>query len=276
MEFLNQVLEIRELEKYLADRKGFLHRALKEAIIFEEIEMFEMILTDSKIIFGQELLDCVISMSVNWRKKYMPLISERKECFESIAKFIISDEPNNDQYKKLSDFVFLNGNYMYHMLINVVPAETLDKMIAADGGIRNWMQRIAELQQGLYHLSRLIQNKIIKMDKNVRDQLVEIAISLIDGRGSARQQFSDIQYDNFRNLLERMEEKEVKKVLLRNNGEPIKRFIAEQRIRERGREERRRDYHEQTLHSFVEYISHRLSQLHGDVANNIHREIMGF
>ena len=203
-------------------------------------------------------------------------VSERKECFESIAKFIISEEPNNDQYKKLSNFVFLNGNYMYHMLINVVPAETLDKMIAADGGIRNWMQRIAELQQGLYHLSRLIQNKIIKMDKNVRDQLVEIAISLIDGRGSARQQFSDIQYDNFRNLLERMEEKEVKKVLLRNNGEPIKRFIAEQRIRERGREERRRDYHEQTLHSFVEYISHRLSQLHGDVANNIHREIMGF
>ena len=40
---------------------------------------------------------------------------------EKIAKFIIGDEPNNNErYKKLSDFVFLNEEYVDNMLINVV------------------------------------------------------------------------------------------------------------------------------------------------------------
>ena len=78
MQFLNQVLGRKELEKHLAEKKGFVHRALKEAIVFKESEMFEMILTNSKRILGQDLLDCVFVLG-NWREKYMPLISYRKK-----------------------------------------------------------------------------------------------------------------------------------------------------------------------------------------------------
>ena len=98
MEFLNEVLGRKELEKYWTHENGFLQSAFLEAISFEEIEMFEMILTNSKIILGQDPWDCV-SMSYKWRYQYIPLISGRKKCFESIVKFILGDKPNNERYK---------------------------------------------------------------------------------------------------------------------------------------------------------------------------------
>ena len=183
MQFLQQVLGEKELEKYLSDKNGFLYRALKEAIIFEEIEMFEFILTNSKIILGRDLLDCV-SMSRNWRKKYIPLIRYRKECFQSIAKYIIADDKhNNDRYKKLSDFVFLNEFKVHKMLINVVPAETLEKMFEADGGIRNWMQRFLKIERGLNYLRRIIENEITK-SKDFRHQLIPIGREIIEERAA--------------------------------------------------------------------------------------------
>ena len=131
MEFLNQVLGRKELEKYWTHENGFLQSAFLEAISFEEIEMFEMILTNSKEILGQYPWDCD-SMSYKWRMQYIPLISFRKKCVESIAKFIIGDQPNNKRYKKLSDFVFLNKHYGGNMLKNL-QAETREKMFEAGG-----------------------------------------------------------------------------------------------------------------------------------------------
>ena len=168
----------------MSDKNGFLYRALKEgSIIFEEIEMFEFILINSKIILGRDLLDCV-SMSGNWRKKYIPLIRYRKECFQSIANYIIADDKhNNDRYKKLSDFVFLNEFNVHKMLINVVPAETLEKMFEADGGIRNWMQRFLKIERGLNYLRRIIENEITK-SKDFRDQLIPIGREIIEERAA--------------------------------------------------------------------------------------------
>ena len=235
MEFLNQVLRQEELEEYMADEKGFLHLALEEAITFEEIEMFEFILTNSKIILGRNLLDCV-SMSGNWRKKYIPLIRYRKECFQSIANYIIADDKhNNDRYKKLSDFVFLNEFNVHKMLINVVPAETLEKMFEADGGIRNWMQRFLKIRRGFDWLQNIIESEMAQ--SNVfRDQLMQFGREII-GERAANIFKEPIGHEDdrvyawslaelFKCILRCLSKESVEKLILGDDdGETITRFI---------------------------------------------------
>ena len=182
MQFLQQVLRQEELEEYMADEKGFLQSALREVIIFEEIEMFEMILTNSKRIFGQFPWECV-SMSENWRCRYIPLIMYRKNRFESIAKLIIADEPNNERYKNLSDFVFLNVDYVDKVLIHFLPPETLEKMFETDGGIRIWMRRFLKTKGGLARLEDIIQSEMTHSN-DFRDQLMQFGREIIDERAA--------------------------------------------------------------------------------------------
>ena len=56
MQFLNRVVGCAELINYLTSRNGFLHRTLLDALVFEKIDKFEMLLANVKEIFGHELI----------------------------------------------------------------------------------------------------------------------------------------------------------------------------------------------------------------------------
>ena len=67
-------------------------------------------------------------------------------------------------------------------------AETLEKIIAVDGGIRNWMERFNieySSVEGLEYLRNLVRNKKIVLTNDLRDQLVQIGNEIIDQRADS-------------------------------------------------------------------------------------------
>ena len=134
MKFLKQVLTTDELEKHLTDKKGFLHRALLEAIIYEETDMVEMILQNIKDIFGQDHFRFLLE-SDNCQHEYLRFISLQKKTYETIEKIIWPGREKNIKDEDFNDLVklfFLNENYQEDMLqfvSNKTPQETIEQRL---------------------------------------------------------------------------------------------------------------------------------------------------
>ena len=73
--WLKKVLLDEELEKQLEDGNGFLHCALLEKLVFEQVEMREMISNGIENILGK--LDFILH-SKNPKWKYIPSVLEKK------------------------------------------------------------------------------------------------------------------------------------------------------------------------------------------------------
>ena len=226
LEFLKEVLRDDDLKKYLMDEKGFLQVALLEALNFEEIDMLEMILGGIQNVFGQDvLLEDVLKSKYN--ERYMKLLSHRKkECFETIAKFLV-DEHGNVDYEKLNEIVFQHPDHVVDVLKHVTTSETRKKMISADGGIGEWLsKRFLPMHRGFKELSRIIEKQVIELGDEGRQQLVDFGIAMIDeGYSIMDKRFNILRVSDMtellRCILSGVSKEALEKVVLHKNCDAI-------------------------------------------------------
>ena len=76
-----------------------------------------------------------------------------------------------------------SGTNRNYSIVTVVSAETLEKMMAADGGIRNWMQRFLKIESGFDRLQSIIQSEKTRSN-DFRDQLMQFGREIIDERAA--------------------------------------------------------------------------------------------
>ena len=245
LKFLKEILrEPDELKNFLTDtNRSLLHTALSQALLFKEIEMLQKILVAIKSVFGQDLFNYVLN-SENCKKEYIPLICKQKECFEVIAKVIVVND--NDGWRKLNDFVFLNEDRIEDMLEDTVTGETLHQMISADR-MENWLKRFIgkanhglstfnEWKYGLTRLRDILERNTIPLNKDVRSQLIEFVIAMVDGGIIHFQEWiGHPDFNSAKCFLETLQiffgcilnkgKDELKKVLFYNDGVPITRII---------------------------------------------------
>ncbi len=104
--FLNEILPDDTLEKHLIDKKGFVHRALSDAIDSENIKMFQLILKAVKKVLGQKELIQVLSFREGWWSNSFFVKCQTEELFNAMAKVVVMGEYNVKDYTDLYDLVF--------------------------------------------------------------------------------------------------------------------------------------------------------------------------
>jgi hypothetical protein len=151
--FLKQVLPDDTLEEHLIDEKGFVHRALSDAINSENILMFQLILKAVKKVLGEKELIQVLNPELHFHsrmhkeKKLFQLIffdrCKTKEFFNAMVKIVVTRDNNVANYKDLYDLVF--HNFWTIKTLKFIDAENLKGLLSLKG-VEDFTKRILDFE----------------------------------------------------------------------------------------------------------------------------------
>jgi hypothetical protein len=169
--FLKQVLPVDTLAKHLIDEKGFVHRALSDAIDSKKIQMFQLILKAVKKELGQkELLQILRLPRFDFPSGIFSFFEESKtkELFNAMAKIVVMSDDNVQDYTDLYDLVF--HNHETPSSLQYIDLENLQGLLLLKG-VDDFTEKICNNKSGFFNGYSMLSNHLLKQFK--KDQLEE-------------------------------------------------------------------------------------------------------
>ncbi|XP_046643205.1 uncharacterized protein LOC124328476 [Daphnia pulicaria] len=177
--FLKQVLPDDTLEEHLIDEKGFVHRALSDAIDSENIQMFQLILNAVKKELGQKELIRVLNPEVyihpRKQKSLKPTFFTRcktKEFFNAMAKIVVTRDDNVADYTDLYDLVSQRYYPVTKRSLEDIDNENLQGLLLLKG-VEDFTKSVLDIQSLSCGFELLSRNLLKHFTKDQLEQFVK-------------------------------------------------------------------------------------------------------
>ncbi|XP_046459662.1 uncharacterized protein LOC124206074 [Daphnia pulex] len=228
LNFLKEMLSEDELRKYLTDTTGFLGDALWDAIKWEKIEMFRIVLESVKKIFGQDHLIALLKAANTKYESGNVFSACHNEMFFQIVFEVIVNGENG--YKNLYDLLFQNWKSIEHL--QRIDDETFQTILSFNG-LDDFIKRIFDTDawKGMYFVVYEI------LDKFTTEQSKQLFRILITENSGTKSYFARYFLDlkekrgwyYSKEILERfseyLDQSVVNELLVRNEYEVIKKAL---------------------------------------------------
>jgi hypothetical protein len=130
--FLKKILPDDLLENHWTHPKGFVHHALSDAIDYENVQMFQLILTAVKKVLGQQELIRILRLHKRYDSNSFFLECKTKELFNEMTKIVVMRDNNVMDYTDFYDLLVFHDAKSIQTL-EYIDAENLQGLLLLRG-----------------------------------------------------------------------------------------------------------------------------------------------
>ncbi|XP_032782270.2 uncharacterized protein LOC116920230 [Daphnia magna] len=175
-----------ELRRHVTKYKGFIHKAMWDAIYFHNLTMFQLILQSTKQALGRHYLmallksekplDLPVTKEFFFHRYNFLSLKNGKELFKITAKVLL-DDGSQEEYADLNDLVFHKKDIHFleaRIILNNIEEETFHRMVEVNG-LENCTKRF--LDYTVVWGFRLLSTVIARFTLNQRREFINIITS---------------------------------------------------------------------------------------------------
>jgi hypothetical protein len=130
--FLKKILPDDLLENHWTHPKGFVHHALSDAIDYENVQMFQLILTAVKKVLGQQELIRILRLQKSNDSNSFFVECKTKELFNAMTKIVVMRDDNVMDYTDFYDLLVFHDAKSIQTL-EYIDAENLQGLLLLRG-----------------------------------------------------------------------------------------------------------------------------------------------